>query len=259
MMPPWLGARAVFYPLEPRHDFLPDLERLQALVTPRTKAILINSPANPTGAVFPRSMLEALAEFAVRHDLWLISDECYDQVVLEGEHVGPASFLDDGRVITIYTFSKTYAMTGWRLGYAVGSQELIDSVTKVLESNISGVNTITQKAAEAALDGPQECVVEMVDAYRRRRDLVVDLLEEAKMLVNVPHGAFYCMADVSRAGMDAREFALWLVRERGVSIAPGTAFGEVARDQVRISLASSEEDLREGVSRLVEGVREKTR
>jgi aspartate aminotransferase/aminotransferase len=259
MMPPWLGARAVFYPLEPRHGFLPDLERLQALVTPRTKAILINSPANPTGAVFPRSMLEALAEFAVRHDLWLISDECYDQVVLEGEHVGPAAFLRDGRVITIYTFSKTYAMTGWRLGYAVGSQELIDSVTKVLESNTSGVNTITQKAAEAALDGPQECVGEMVDAYRRRRDLVVDLLEEAKMLVNVPHGAFYCMADVSRAGMDAREFALWLVRERGVSIAPGTAFGEVARDQVRISLASSEEDLREGVSRLVEGVREKTR
>ncbi|TME15494.1 MAG: aminotransferase class I/II-fold pyridoxal phosphate-dependent enzyme [Chloroflexi bacterium] len=255
MMPPWLGARAVFYPLEAATGFLPDMERLETLVTPRTRVLLINSPANPTGAVFPRNVMETLADFAVRHDLWLVSDECYDQVVLEGEHVAPASFLRDGRVISIYTFSKTYAMTGWRLGYAVGSEAAIDSITKVLESNTSGPNTIAQKAAEAALDGPQDCVAEMVAAYRHRRDLTVDLLAEAEMLVSVPQGAFYCMADVSAAGMNSRDLALWLVRERGLSIAPGTAFGQVAAGEVRISLASSDADLREGVTRLAEAVR----
>src|SRR5438105_890294 len=182
MMPPWLGARSVFYPLLAGNGFLPDLEQLRTLINPRTRVLLINSPANPTGAVFPRAVMEALAEIAVRHDLWLVSDECYDQILFEGEHVGPASFLDDGRVVSIYTFSKTYAMTGWRLGYAAGAVAVIDSITKVLESNTSGPNTIAQKAAEAALDGPQDCVAEMVAAYRHRRDLTVDLLAEAELL-----------------------------------------------------------------------------
>lgn len=256
MMPPWMGARSVFYPLRPENDFLPDFEALQRSVTARTRALVINSPANPTGAVFPRPVMEALAEFAVRHDLWLVSDECYDQVVFEGEHISPATLLDDGRVISIYTFSKTYAMTGWRLGYAVGSHELIDSVTKVLESNTSGPNTISQKAAEAALDGPQECVGEMVTAYRKRRDLVSEILEEAGLLISVPRGAFYIMADVSPAGLGSRDFAMRMVREKGVSIAPGTAFGKVAAGAVRISLASSDEDLREGVGRICDAVRE---
>jgi aspartate/methionine/tyrosine aminotransferase len=254
MMPPWLGARSVFYPLLAANGFLPDLEQLEALITPRTRVLLINSPANPTGAVFPRPVMEALAEIALRHDLWLVSDECYDQILFEGEHAGPASFLDDGRVVGIYTFSKTYAMTGWRLGYAVGEVGVIDTVTKVLESNTSGPSTIAQKAAEAALDGPQDCVSEMVDAYAHRRDLAVDLLREAGLLVSVPHGAFYVMADVSAAIGDSREFALRLVRERGVSVAPGTAFGEVGARTVRISLASSDEDLREGIPRLAEAL-----
>ena len=256
MMPPWLGARSVFYPLLVGADFLPDLERLEDLVTARTRLLVINSPGNPTGAVFPRRVIEALADFAVRHDLWLISDECYDQILFEGEHVSPASFLDDGRVISVYTFSKTYSMTGWRLGYAVGEAGLIDTVTKVLESNTSGPSTIAQKAAEAALDGPQDCVAEMVAAYAHRRDLAVDLLEEAGLLVSVPHGAFYIMADVSTTGINARDFALRLVAERGVSVAPGTAFGKVGASAVRISLASSDEDLREGIARFAEAVRE---
>ena len=256
MMPPWLGARSVFYPLRPDGDFLPDLEHLERLVSPATRALVVNSPGNPTGAVFPRPVVEALADFAVRHDLWLISDECYDQILFEGEHVSPASFLTDGRVISIYTFSKTYAMTGWRLGYAVGDAKLIDTVTKVLESTTSGPSTIAQKAAEAALDGPQDCVTEMVAAYAHRRDLAVDLLEEAGLLVSIPHGAFYIMADVSAAGMGSREHALRLVAERGVSVAPGTAFGRVAERAVRISLASSDEDLREGIGRLAEAVKD---
>jgi aspartate/methionine/tyrosine aminotransferase len=218
--------------------------------------LLINSPNNPTGAVYPKATIERLVEIAQRNNLWLLSDECYDQIILDGTWTSPASLApDDPRIASVFTFSKTYSMTGWRLGYVAGSAELIDTATKVLESNSSCVSTISQVAAEAALDGPQDCVGEMVAAYRHRRDVVVDILREADMLINEPTGAFYCMADISRSRLAARDFAFRLLRERGVSVAPGTAFGDVAGSAVRISLASSDQDLREGVSRLSEFVR----
>ena len=255
MMPPWLGARAVFYPCPPADGFQPDLDALKSLVGPRTKVLVVNSPNNPTGAVYPPSTLEAMLDLAQRNNLWFLSDECYDQVILDGAWTSPATLApDDPRVATVFTFSKTYSMTGWRLGYLVGSPELVDTATKVLESNSSCVSTISQVAAEAALTGPQDCVVEMVDAYRRRRDLVVDILTDAELFIARPTGAFYIMADVSPRGLPSRDFAFALLRERGVSVAPGTAFGRVAGDAVRISLASSDSDLQEGVRRLAEFV-----
>ena len=255
MMPPWLGARAVFYPCPPSAGFQPDLEALEALITPRTKVLVVNSPNNPTGAIYPTSTLESLIEIAQRHNLWLLSDECYDQIVLDGSWTSPATIApDDERIATVFTFSKTYAMTGWRLGYLVGSAELVDTATKVLESNSSCVSTISQVAAEAALTGPQDAVGEMVDAYRRRRDLAVATLKDAELYISTPTGAFYVMADVSPRGMPARDFAFALLRERGVSVAPGTAFGQEAAGAVRISLASSDAALEEGVGRLAEFV-----
>ncbi len=251
MMLPWLGARGVFYPCPTTNGFQPDLDALKALIGPRTKVLLVNSPNNPTGAVYPASTIAAMVELAQRHNLWLLSDECYDQVLLDGSWTSPASMVPgDPRIATVFTFSKTYAMTGWRLGYVTGSAELIDTATKVLESNSSCVSTISQVAAEAALDGPQDCVPEMVGAYRRRRDGAVRLLKEAEIFIAEPAGAFYVMADISPSGLPARDFAFALLRQRGVSVAPGTAFGEVARDAVRISLASSDADLDEGVRRL---------
>ncbi len=259
MMLPWLGARAVNYPCPPSAGFQPDLETLERLITARTKVLVVNSPNNPTGAVYPAETIAAMVELAQRHNLWLLSDECYDQVVLDGAWTSPARIApEDPRIATAFTFSKTYAMTGWRLGYLTGSEELIDTVTKVLESSSSCTSTITQVAAEAALAGPQECVDEMVSAYRRRRDLVVDILQDAELLISKPSGAFYIMADVSPAGLPARELAFALLRERGVSVAPGTAFGQEAASTVRISLASSDADLREGVSRLAEFVHRST-
>jgi len=253
MMLSWLKTKGVPYPCPPARGFQPDLGALAALIGPRTKVLLVNSPNNPTGAVYPRETMAALIELAQRHNLWLLSDECYDQVVLDGSWTSPASMApDDPRIASVFTFSKTYAMTGWRIGYMTGSEELIDTATKVLESNSSCVSTITQVAAEAALVGPQDCVADMVTAYRRRRDLVVDLLKEAELFISEPAGAFYCMADIGPSGLGARDFALKLLRERGVSVAPGTAFGQVAREAVRISLASSDDDLREGVGRLAE-------
>ena len=253
----WTGTRGIFYPCPPSGGFLPDLDALEGLITPRTKLLLVNSPNNPTGAVYPRATIERLIEIAQRHNLWLLSDECYDQILLDGEWTSPASLApEDPRIASVFTFSKTYAMTGWRLGYVAGSAELLDTVTKVLESNSSCVSTISQVAAEAALDGPQDCVGEMNEAYRRRRDAVVDILREADLFISEPKGAFYCMADVSPSGMSSRDFAFKLLRERGVSVAPGSAFGQVATGAVRISLASSDQDLREGVGRLANYVHE---
>jgi len=248
------GAQAVRYPCPAAGGFLPDLERLEALVTPRTRVLVVNSPNNPTGAVYSPDVLEALGRLAERRGLWIVSDECYDQVVLDGTPVAPGmrAHADPDRVVSCFTFSKTYAMTGWRLGYAVAPPEVADAMIKVVEGNTSGTNTVTQKAAEAALDGPQDCVAEMVGAYRRRRDLVVELLREAGLLLTVPAGAFYILADVAPGGLDAMAFARRLLAERGVAVAPGTGFGEVAGGAVRISLASSDEDLREGVGRLCE-------
>ena len=255
MMLPWLGARAVYYPCPSEEGFQPDLDALAALVGPRTKILVVNSPNNPTGAVYPTSTLATMIELAQRNNLWLLSDECYDQLLLDGTWTSPASLApDDARIATVFTFSKTYAMTGWRLGYLAGSADLIDTATKVLESNSSCVSTISQVAAEAALDGPQDCVAEMVGAYRRRRDLVAGILHDAELLIARPTGAFYIMADVSPAGLPARELAFKLLREREVSVAPGTAFGQVAGQAVRISLASSDSDLEEGVRRLGEFV-----
>jgi len=260
MMMAWTGAREVLYPCPPTLGFQPDLDALAGLITPKTKVLLVNSPNNPTGAVYPRETMEAFVALAQKHNLWLLSDECYDQIVLDGSWTSPATLApDDPRIATIFTFSKTYSMTGWRIGYVTGSAELIDSATKVLESNSSCVSTISQVAAEAALDGPQDCVSEMVDAYRHRRGLVVDLLKEAGLFISEPAGAFYCMADISPSGMQARDFAFALLRERGVSVAPGTAFGRVAANAVRISLASSDQDLREGVGRLAEFVQRDTK
>ena len=251
-------ARPVRYPCPPELGFLPDLDRLEALVTPRTRLLIVNSPNNPTGRVYPPTLLRGLGEVAARHGLWLLSDECYDQIVLDGSDVAPGmrAHADPDRVISCFTFSKSYAMTGWRLGYATAHPDVLDSMVKMIEGSASGATTVTQKAAEAALDGPQDCVVEMVAAYRRRRDLAVELLREAGLLVVEPEGAFYVMADVSATGMDGLAFAKRLLHERGVAVAPGTAFGPATDGMARVSLASADDDLREGLGRLCELVGE---
>src|SRR5215472_5236368 len=179
-----------------------------------------------------------LGDLAQRHRLWIVSDECYDQIMLDGPAIAPGmrAHGDPERVVTCYTFSKTYAMTGWRLGYAVASPLVVDTMIKMTEGTTSSSSTVAQKAAEAALDGPQDCVDEMVSGYRRRRDLVVDLLREAGLLLRVPEGAFYILADVSPSGLDSHAFSVRLLRERGVAVAPGSAFGAVAGSAVRISL-----------------------
>jgi aspartate/methionine/tyrosine aminotransferase len=243
-------ARMVYYPLHAERDFAPDAAELERYVTPSTKLLIINSPCNPTGAVFARQAVEEVVELCQKHDLYLLSDECYDEIVFEGEHVSPASFWDDGNVISAYTFSKTYAMTGFRVGYVVTNRQMADVINKILEANMSCATAFAQKAAEAALTGPREPVLEMLGAYRRRRDLVDGLLRKFGMWTSTPRGAFYAMADISKSGLDSRTFAFKLLDETKVAVAPGTAFGNAAADMVRISLASADDDLQEGIQRM---------
>jgi aspartate aminotransferase/aminotransferase len=242
-------ARAVRYPLAIENGFLPRVDDLERLVTPRTKLLVINSPSNPTGAVFPRALLEDLLRFAQRHDLYLLSDEVYEHMIFEGEHFSPAR-LDPDRVLALYSFSKTYAMTGWRVGWVVANDEISKVLMKIQEPMISCVSQVAQKAAEAALTGPQECVREMRDAYRERRDAVIDVLKAHGAYTYTPQGAFYIMIDIGRSGLDSHAFALGLLRDRHVAVAPGTAFGDAGRHLVRVSLATERGALVEGVTRL---------
>jgi aspartate aminotransferase len=255
MMAAALNAVSLRYPLERAHDFEPDLEALAALARdPRAKVLLINSPGNPTGAVWPRETLERVLEIARAGDLYLLTDEVYEEIVFEGEHFSPASIEDEGRVVSVFSMSKTYAMTGWRLGYLVASPPLADLIAKVQEPVVSCATAVAQKAAEAALLGPQDCVAEMRDAYRLRRDATVRALRATGLFVTEPRGAFYIFADISGATEDTYGFARWLVLEHGLAVAPGETFGPRAAGLVRLSLAAARELLEQGVARLAEGV-----
>jgi aspartate aminotransferase/aminotransferase len=252
MMVPCAGAVTVLYPLRPEAGFTPDLEALESLVTPRTKVMVVNSPANPSGAVFAEETVLGLLDFVRRHDLYLLTDEVYEEIIFDGEHVSPARYDTEGRVITVSGFSKTYAMTGWRVGYAVASPAIAALVAKLQEPFVSCASAVSQKAAEAALAGPQDCVAEMVGEYRRHRDQAVRLLSEAGVPFFRPRGAFYILVDISACAVDSYAFARRLLQERRVAVAPGGTFGPGAAGYVRISLASPASAIEEGVRRLGE-------
>ena len=238
------------YPLCKESGFLPDIAALPELVTPRTKAIIVNSPSNPCGVVLPRETVRELVGFADEHDLYVLSDEIYEDIVFEGEHVSPATFDRDGRVLSVFGFSKSYAMTGWRVGYVMAPQSIAAEIIKLQEAYVSSAPSVSQKAAEAALTGPQDCVWRMAEAYRRRRDAVCDCLREHGLFDYEPTGAFYILIDISRTGLTSREFCLELLSEKQVAVAPGDTFGQVGEGSVRISLAKNDGELAEGIKRV---------
>jgi aspartate aminotransferase len=247
-----LGARVLPYPLVSEGDFLPRLEDLERLVTPRTRAILVNTPSNPLGTVVPRELADTLLEFARRRDLWYISDEVYDEVVFDDAFVSAGAVADPGdRLVSVYSFSKVYAMTGWRVGYLVAPPDLAKLLTGMQEPIVSCVNTPAQLAALAAVTGPQDVVREMREAYRKRRDELLETLDRGNLPSSQPSGAFYVWTDISKAGVRSMDFARSLIEREHVAVAPGSAFGDLGEGYVRLSLASSRQDLVEGASRLV--------
>jgi aspartate/methionine/tyrosine aminotransferase len=256
MMATIIDAPVARYPLVPSEGFVPDLDALERVCrdTPHAKAIVVNTPGNPTGAVHERDVLEALLDIAVRHDLFVVSDECYEDIVFDGAHTS-LGFLDpDGRVMSTFSVSKSYAMTGWRIGYAAATRELAAMISKLQEAVTSCATAVSQKAAEAAISGDQACVAEMRDSYRLRRDRAVELLEAAGLLLSRPKGAFYIMADTASTGMNGYDLCARLITEHGVAVAPGETFGPSGTGMVRISLATALDDLTEGITRLAGAV-----
>jgi aspartate aminotransferase len=248
-----LQGRPVGYPLRPENHFLPDVAQLAELVTQRTRALIVNFPSNPLGAVLPADLAEALCRLADEHDLWLISDECYDELTFGAEHVSPARWDDQARVLSCFSFSKTYAMTGMRVGYLVAPESVAGTAAKMQEPLIACVNALAQYAALAALEGPQDFVEMMRRAYHERRDAAAGQLDRAGVGYLLPEGAFYMWVDVrDRCGDDVRSWSLQLLRERHVAVAPGRTFGTEGEGWVRISLATETDELLEGLERLVE-------
>ncbi len=255
MMAGMLSARPLYYPLVEARGYQPDVADLERLCDERTKVLLINTPSNPLGTVVPRETMRELAAFAERRGLWLVSDECYDQIAFDGAFVSAATVADPERTISVYTFSKTYSMTGWRVGYVSAPTRAIEQIAKLQEPLISCVNGPAQYAAIAALEGPQDDARAMLAAYRERRDEVCARLERGGVPFVRPSGTFLMWIDARASGMPSQDFALQLLREQRVAVVPGSAFGPHGEGYIRISVATEPSALYEGADRIVAALR----
>jgi len=247
------GATPVPMPLEESRGFSFDLDLFRSRLTGRTRLVILNSPPNPTGGVIPKSDLEALADMLRGRDLLVLSDEIYRRIYYEGEPPASIASFPGMREQTIILdgFSKTYAMTGWRMGYGVMPEWLVDAVNKLMVNSNSCTASFTQRAGLAALNGPQDCVTDMVAEFRRRRDAFCRGLNQVPgFRCALPGGAFYAFANVTGTGMDSKELADLLLYESGVSCLDGRCFGEYGRGYIRFSYANSLPNLMEAVERI---------
>src|SRR5207247_351243 len=251
-----VGATPVEVDTQESDHFILRASALRAKITPRTKAIIVNTPNNPTGAVIPPEEVERIVDLALAHNLLIIFDECYEYFVFDGnEHASLARFASKARHLSILvnTASKTYAMTGWRIGYLVAPGEVVKAIND-LQSHSANPASISQKAAVESILGAQDWVKIMISEYERRRKFVVERLNSIKGLTcSSPGGAFYAFPNVTRflkgSGVaDSLEFSRVLLRQSGVAVVPGSAFGQDGH--VRISFATSMENLEKGLARM---------
>ncbi len=242
------GANSVWVPTDPDNGFMP--EDVSEYITAKTRIIVVNSPCNPTGGVYDRNALKQIADVAIDNDLLVLSDEIYEKIIYEREHVSIGSM--DGmeeRTITVNGFSKAYAMTGWRLGYACAPPEILKGLLKIHSHSVSSATTFAQYGGVAALTGDQEPVSEMVQEFRARRDILLDGLNSLGIGCKKPDGAFYAFADVSEYGT-GDEVAEEMLSKAHVAVTPGSAFGESGKDFIRISYATSQSRIHEALERI---------
>ena len=241
----------VFINLKEENQFRLTAQELRDAITPKTKILVLPFPNNPTGAIMTREDLEAIAEVIIEKDLFVISDEIYSELTYLGEHVSIASLPGmRERTILINGFSKAYAMTGWRLGYAAGPQYILEQMTKIHQFAIMCAPTTSQYAAVEALKNGDDDVARMRDAYDQRRHFVLSRLHEMGLQCFEPEGAFYMFPSISEFGMTSDEFATRFLEEEKVAVVPGTAFGECGEGFLRLSYAYSIENLKEALGRL---------
>ena len=246
------GAKAVPIPLREELDFRLDVDELKSMITPDTKLIIINSPHNPTGGVLSKDDIRSIADLAQKHNIMVLSDEVYEHIIYQGEHCSIASLpgmLD--RTILLSGFSKTYAMTGWRLGYAVMPPELVDPVVRLITNSVSCTPTFIQHAGIEALTGPQDSIPRMVNEFKKRRDLIVEGLNKIPGIsCLLPNGAFYVFPNVKKLGLGSKQLADYLLTEAGVATLPGTDFGEYGEGYLRLSYATSQENINKALERI---------
>ncbi|MBE0521453.1 MAG: pyridoxal phosphate-dependent aminotransferase [Candidatus Methanoperedenaceae archaeon] len=231
------GGKAVSIPPGENLNVTP--EAVNELITRKTKAIIVNSPSNPTGTVQTKDEIRGLAEISDDNNITIISDEVYEHFIYKGKHASPAEFSDN--VITINAVSKTYAMTGWRIGYAAARKDCVEQMLKVHQYIQACACSVSQKAALAAIEGPQDCVGWMRESFRKRRDILMEGLNGMGIKCVRPEGAFYAFPEV--AGEDAPQKLI----ENGVIVAPGTAFGKNGKGHIRLSYATSENNIRKAL------------
>jgi len=247
------GGIPVFVPVSEDNDFRLRADDLQKVVTKRTRLIIINSPSNPTGAVLPKEELREIADLASDRDLLILSDEPYERLVYPGSLHHSIAALPRmlEHTISVFSFSKTYAMTGMRIGYMVSGKGLIRQMTKMQEHYVACVNSIAQKAALAALRGPQTCVENMLKEYAHRREILINGLNKTDVFTcKKPAGTFYAFPNVTKTGQDSRTLARNLLKEARVATVPGVAFGEQGEGHLRFSFANSVENIKEALRRI---------
>ena len=236
---------------KPENGFRLTSAMLEAKVTPRTKVLMLNFPNNPTGAIMSRADLEDIAAFACERDLIIITDEIYGELTYDTSHTSIVSLpgLRD-RTIFLHGFSKAWAMTGFRLGYACGPADLIEAMMKIHQYTMLCASSLSQKAALEALARPETDIAEMVNEYRRRRNFIAGALGDLGLDCHRPLGAFYAFPSIRRFGLSSRDFALKLLREERVAVVPGTAFGDCGEGFLRCAYATSLENIKEAVQRI---------
>lgn len=243
-----------FVQLHEKNGFIFDIDDLKAAITDKTKVILLNSPSNPLGSVIDVATMKKIAEVIIEHDLYVITDEVYQDYIYDEsvEFCSIATF--EGmkeRTIIIDSFSKAFAMTGWRIGWAGGPEEIINLMVKQMEGMASCINSASQYGALEALEGPQDAFKAMIQTFKKRRDLLYEKISKIdKLSCNIPQGAFYLFVNITETGLTSDEFAVRLLQEGKVGLIPGSGFGEEGEGYVRISYVVSEEDIIKGTDRI---------
>jgi aspartate aminotransferase len=246
-----VGAVPVPYRLDPDRGFRPDLAALEAAITPRTRVLLVNSPSNPLGTVYEADVLRELLAMAARYDLWVLSDEVYERFTFGTPHVSTASLDTDGRVLSVFSLSKTYALTGARVGWLVAPAQWDALLRAAQEATVSCVNSPAQFAALAALEGDQQVVVDAREHYRANLEAACDLLLRKGIRYQRPAGAFYLWIEVAHvSGGDVATWCEEFLKEQKVAVAPGSAFGSQGEGWIRVSLAGTRATVLDGLSRL---------
>ncbi len=248
----YIGARRVPIPLQESYGFAFDPDEIEALVTDRTRLVIINSPQNPTGGILPEKVLRRIADLARERDFYVLSDEIYSQIIYEGKHRSIYAY--DGmpeRTIILDGHSKAYAMTGWRLGYGVMPVEMAQKVGKLMTNSNSCTCSFTQIAGIEALRGSQESVRAMVEEFRVRRDLIVEGLNAIPGIrCHKPSGAFYVFPNIEGTGKSSKEMETFLMDKAGVAVLAGTSFGEHGEGYIRLSYANSQDNIRRALEKI---------